>query len=34
VTTPPLPVFDRTLRFYQSNGFEVAGGRKLKSALG
>jgi len=34
VTTPPLPVFDRTLHFYQTNGFDVAGGRKLKSAIG
>ena len=34
VTTPPLPVFERTLHFYQTNGFEVAGGRKLKSAIG
>lgn len=34
VTTPPLPEFDRTLHFYQTNGFEVAGGRKLKSAIG
>ena len=34
VTTPPLPVFDRTLNFYRANGFEVAGGRKLKSAIG
>jgi len=30
VTTPPLPEFNRTLNFYQSNGFEVTGGRKLK----
>ena len=30
VTTPPLPEFDRTLTFYQSNGFEISGGRKLK----
>jgi GNAT superfamily N-acetyltransferase len=33
VTTPPLPQFERTLRFYQANGFEVAGGRKLKAAI-
>lgn len=26
VTTPPLPEFDRTLRFYEANGFEVTGG--------
>ncbi len=30
VTTPPLPEFDRTLHFYQTNGFEISGGRKLK----
>jgi len=30
VTTPPLPEFDRTLNFYQTNGFEITGGRKLK----
>ncbi len=30
VTTPPLPQFDKTLSFYQSNGFEISGGRKLK----
>ncbi|QDT04594.1 putative N-acetyltransferase YjaB [Rubripirellula lacrimiformis] len=30
VTTPPLPQFDRTLKFYQSNGFAITGGRKLK----
>ncbi|WP_051309553.1 GNAT family N-acetyltransferase [Desulfogranum japonicum] len=30
VTTPPLPQFDKTLNFYQVNGFEITGGRKLK----
>lgn len=30
VTTPPLPQFDKTLSFYQANGFEISGGRKLK----
>jgi GNAT superfamily N-acetyltransferase len=30
VTTPPLPEFERTLQFYQANGFEITGGRKLK----
>ena len=30
VTTPPLPEFDRTLKFYQQNGFEITGGKKLK----
>ena len=33
VTTPPLPAFDRTLAFYQREGFAVSGGRKLKVAL-
>ncbi|WP_025692132.1 GNAT family N-acetyltransferase [Paenibacillus zanthoxyli] len=30
VTTPPLPEFDRTILFYENNGFEVTGGRKMK----
>jgi GNAT superfamily N-acetyltransferase len=30
VTTPPLPQFDRTLAFYQREGFSISGGRKLK----
>lgn len=33
VTTPPLPQFDRTLRFYEKQGFSIAGGRKLKLGL-
>jgi GNAT superfamily N-acetyltransferase len=33
VTTPPLPQFDRTLNFYQRQGFTVSGGRKLKVEL-
>lgn len=33
VTTPPLPQFDRTLAFYQRQGFGISGGRKLKLAL-
>lgn len=33
VTTPPLPQFERTLSFYQREGFEVAGGRKMKVSL-
>lgn len=33
VTTPPLPQFDRTLAFYEKEGFAVTGGRKLKVAL-
>ncbi len=30
VTTPPLPQFERTLSFYEHQGFSVTGGRKLK----
>ena len=30
VTTPPLPEFKRTLKFYQENNFEISGGKKLK----
>lgn len=33
VTTPQLPQFDRTLVFYEREGFCVAGGRKLKMIL-
>lgn len=33
VTTPPLPQFDRTLAFYEREGFSITGGRKLKIAL-
>ena len=33
VTTPPLPVFERTLTFYQREGFAITGGRKLKVVL-
>jgi len=33
VTTPPLPEFDRTLGFYQREGFSISGGRKLKLEL-
>lgn len=33
VTTPPLPQFDRTLAFYQQQGFSISGGRKLKVDL-
>ncbi len=33
VTTPPLPQFDETLAFYEREGFEISGGRKLKSML-
>lgn len=30
VTTPPLPQLDRTLAFYERQGFSVSGGRKMK----
>jgi GNAT superfamily N-acetyltransferase len=33
VTTPPLPQFDKTLEFYEREGFTITGGRKLKVAL-
>lgn len=33
VTTPPLPQFDRTLAFYEREGFTISGGRKLKVCL-
>lgn len=33
VTTPPLPQFDRTLLFYERQGFILSGGRKLKLDL-
>jgi GNAT superfamily N-acetyltransferase len=33
VTTPPLPQFDRTLAFYEREGFAMSGGRKLKVTL-
>ncbi|OIQ82967.1 acetyltransferase (GNAT) family protein [mine drainage metagenome] len=33
VTTPPLPQFDRTLAFYEREGFSISGGRKLKVTL-
>lgn len=33
VTTPPLPQFDRTLAFYEREGFSIAGGRKLRILL-
>ena len=31
--TPPIPEFDRTVEFYQSNGFEITGGYKMKHAI-
>jgi GNAT superfamily N-acetyltransferase len=33
VTTPPIPQFDKTLEFYEREGFAITGGRKLKVAL-
>lgn len=33
VTTPPLPEFDKTLAFYEREGFSITGGRKLKVVL-
>jgi GNAT superfamily N-acetyltransferase len=33
LTTPPLPAFERTLAFYEREGFAISGGRKLKHAL-
>lgn len=33
VTTPPLPPFDKTLAFYEREGFAITGGRKLKVPL-
>ncbi|MES9901686.1 MAG: GNAT family N-acetyltransferase [Sedimenticola sp.] len=31
--TPPLPEFDRTVAFYQANGFEITGGHKMKFTI-
>lgn len=33
VATPPLPQFDRSLAFYEREGFVVTGGRKLQVLL-
>lgn len=33
VTTPPLPQFEKTLAFYEREGFSITGGRKLKVVL-
>lgn len=33
VTTPALPPFERTLAFYEREGFSISGGRKLKVSL-
>ena len=31
--TPPLPEFERTLNFYQTNGLKPVGGRKMRMEL-
>jgi len=31
--TPPVPEFDRTVEFYQANGFKVTGGYKMKYSI-
>jgi len=31
--TPPLPEFERNLKFYQDNGIEPLGGRKMLQRL-
>jgi GNAT superfamily N-acetyltransferase len=31
--TPPLPEFERTLNFYQKNGLNPVGGRKMRQVL-
>ncbi|MEG3638221.1 GNAT family N-acetyltransferase [Magnetococcus sp. PR-3] len=33
LTTPPLPMFDKTVAFYKQNGFERAGGYKMKRII-
>jgi GNAT superfamily N-acetyltransferase len=33
VTTPPLPQYEKTLAFYEREGFVITGGRKLRRAL-
>jgi GNAT superfamily N-acetyltransferase len=33
VTTPPIPQFQRTLAFYEREGFAISGGRKLQIGL-
>lgn len=33
LTTPPLPEFDASVRFYEKNGFEVGSGRKLRRLM-
>ncbi len=31
--TPPLPAFEKTVEFYQSNGFDITGGHKMKRII-
>jgi GNAT superfamily N-acetyltransferase len=31
--TPPVPEFNRTVDFYQTNGFEITGGHKMKYTI-
>ena len=33
VTTPPIPPFEETLQFYETHGFSITGGKKLKLRL-
>ncbi len=33
VATPPLPEFDSSVSFYENNGFEITGGRKMKLTI-
>ena len=33
VATPPLPHFDRTVKFYERQNFEVTGGKKMRVLL-
>lgn len=33
VATPPLPHFDRTVKFYERQNFEVTGGKKMRVIL-
>lgn len=33
VATPPLPHFNRTVKFYERQNFEVTGGKKLRVLL-
>ncbi len=33
LTTPPLPEFERSVKFYEGQGFRVVGGRKMRINL-